>query len=139
VTSPIIARADALMQRSRRPAGDDDDIPLLTDAIDEEEDGLPVLIDVAADHDASIPVLSAPKPQSGAPEEPYAPVAALPPSQVHSPAPDLRPTLDPVFRDLLAGEVAARVEKRIAELLPGIVSETVCEVLTELVEGQPPK
>lgn len=139
MTSPIIARADALMQRNRRPAGDDDEIPLLTDAIEEEEDGLPVLIDVAADDVEAAPAshlpTSEPSPQAGPNEY----VASPPVPAAHIPAPEPRPAIDPVFRDLLAGEVAARVERRIGELLPGIVNETVCEVLTELVEGQPPR
>jgi hypothetical protein len=139
VTSPIIARADALMQRSRRTAGDDDEIPLLTDAVDEDEDGLPVLIDVAADDLASIAAASAPTVEPRPPVVPAAPFAGPPASTPDAPAPGARPTLDPVFRDLLAGEVAARVERRIGELLPGIINETVCQVLTELVEGQPPK
>jgi hypothetical protein len=139
MTSPIIARADALMQRSRRPAGDDDEIPLLTDAIDEEEGGLPLLIDVATDDGVTDPAVISPAPGSS-------PLAAHPVADPGHPgtkapaeAAEHHPTLDPVFRDLLAGEVAARVEKRIGELLPGIVSETVCQVLTELVEGQPRK
>ena len=41
--SPILARADALMQR-RRQANEFDDVPVLTDAIDDEDD-IPVLID----------------------------------------------------------------------------------------------
>jgi hypothetical protein len=139
MTSPIIARADALMQRSRRPGGDDDEIPLLTDAIDEEEDGLPVLIDVAADDEAPTRAEIAPMSEAPSPAA-YPEQAASPPAPASSSlAPEPRPMLDPVFRDLLAGEVAARVERRIGELLPGIVNETVCEVLTELVEGQPPK
>lgn len=139
MTSPIIARADALMQRNRRPAGDDEDIPLLTDAIDEEEDGLPVLIDVAADdvEDAPAAPLSTPAPSPPATPHEYVASPALAEARVAEPEP--RPAIDPVFRDLLAGEVAARVERRIGELLPAIVNETVCEVLTELVEGQPPK
>lgn len=134
MTNPIIARADALMQRSRRPVGDDDEIPLLTDAIDEEEDGLPVLIDMATDDGASNRTANAAPPEPP-PATPHEHVAIAP----EAPAPEPRPAIDPVFRDLLAGEVAARVEKRIGELLPGIVNETVCEVLTELVEGQPPR
>ena len=41
--SPILARADALMQR-RRQHTEVDDVPVLTDAI-EDEDDIPVLID----------------------------------------------------------------------------------------------
>ena len=136
MTSPIIARADALMQRSRRPAGDDDEIPLLTDAIDDEEDELPLLIDAATDEDGASQLAARTQiPESSPPAEPPEQLA----STTDAPVSDPLPTLDPVFRDLLAGEVAARVEKRIGELLPGIVNETVCEVLTELVEGQPRK
>lgn len=41
--SPILARADALMQRRRSNAPDGEDLPILTDAID---DDFPVLLDV---------------------------------------------------------------------------------------------
>lgn len=40
--SPILARADALMQRRRQPDAETDDVPILTDAID---DGIPLLVD----------------------------------------------------------------------------------------------
>ena len=139
MTNPIIARADALMQRSRRPAGADDEIPLLTDAIDEEEDGLPVLIDVASDNDASSLAVSPSTLEPPPPASPQEHIASAPDPQATTLGSEPRPAVDPVFRDLLAGEVAARVERRIGELLPGIVNETVCEVLTELVEGQAPK
>jgi hypothetical protein len=42
--SPILARADALMQRRRQgETGPLDDVPVLTDAIDETDADLPVL------------------------------------------------------------------------------------------------
>ena len=44
--SPILARADALMQRRRSATLDaDDDVPVLTDSIQEEDD-FPVLLDI---------------------------------------------------------------------------------------------
>ena len=136
MTSPIIARADALMQRNRRPPGDDEDIPLLTDAIDEEDDGLPLLIEVIGEEPPAVtPVPPCPAPAEGmfptqaALASPFPETIAGPlPAGVATSAsqPQARTELDPVFRDLLAGEVAARVEKRISELLPGIVADTVC-------------
>ena len=42
--SPILARADALMQRRRSSSLDSDDVPVLTDSI--EEDEFPILIDI---------------------------------------------------------------------------------------------
>ncbi len=44
MSSNILARADALMQRRRQSNGDADDVPVLTDAIDPESD-IPVLLD----------------------------------------------------------------------------------------------
>ena len=43
--SPILARADALMQRRRANTPDGEDVPILTDAIVEEDD-FPVLLDI---------------------------------------------------------------------------------------------
>ncbi|QKV57415.1 MAG: hypothetical protein HT580_09380 [Dechloromonas sp.] len=43
--SPILARADALMQRRRPTSPEPDDVPLLTDAISPEDD-LPLLVDI---------------------------------------------------------------------------------------------
>ena len=40
--SPILARADALMHRRRPAGGEADDIPILTDTV---EDDIPVLVD----------------------------------------------------------------------------------------------
>ena len=44
--SPILARADALMHRKRQNDTEFDDLPVLTDAID--EDDIPVLLDAEA-------------------------------------------------------------------------------------------
>jgi hypothetical protein len=44
MSSNILARADALMQRRRQSGGDADDVPVLTDAIDPDSD-IPVLLD----------------------------------------------------------------------------------------------
>jgi glycosyltransferase A (GT-A) superfamily protein (DUF2064 family) len=40
--SPILARADALMQRRHQNNAEQNDLPILTDAIDEDDD-LPVI------------------------------------------------------------------------------------------------
>ena len=45
MSSPILARADALMQRRRQNSPEPDDVPLLTDAIS-PEDEIPLLVDV---------------------------------------------------------------------------------------------
>lgn len=48
-SSPVLARADALMQRRRQnAAGDFEDVPLLTDVVPPDDD-IPVVTDVAAE------------------------------------------------------------------------------------------
>lgn len=58
--SPILARADALMQRRYQSSADQSDLPILTDAI-ENDDDLPVLNDIASE--------SAPAPREATPAD----------------------------------------------------------------------
>lgn len=108
--SPILARADALMQRRHSPSADLDDVPVLTDAIDEIED-FPVLLDI-----------DTPPPAFETEAEPVAGIveAAAPP-----------PALDASLRDILAHELARRVEQRLASELPRIIESTVRDFLAE--------
>ena len=108
--SPILARADALMQRRHSQSAEFDDIPVLTDAIDEADD-FPVLLDIDAE-----PTVHA---------EEAEPVVEIiePPPQGHS--------LDAGVRDILAHELARRVEQRIAAELPRIIESTVRDFLAE--------
>lgn len=110
--SPILARADALMQRRRQGGGELDEIPVLTDTVDNDDD-IPVLLD------AEIP---APVVEPEAEPEPAGEVAeeALPP-----------PAFDTAARDALAHELARRVEQRLAAELPRLIESTLCDFLAE--------
>lgn len=111
--SPILARADALMQR-RRQHTEFDDVPVLTDAI-EDEDDIPVLIDA----EVATPIV----------EQNYdLDSEALPEVDQAAPVP---PVFDTALRDILAHELARRVEQRIAAELPRIIESTVRDFLAE--------
>lgn len=126
--SPILARADALMHRRRQNDVELDDVPVLTDAVD--DDDIPVLLDVEAD----MPVVDMVADE--APEAITADVTmeedliveepTLPASQQPS-----TPTLDPGLRDLLVHELARRVEQRLSAELPRIIESTVRDFLAE--------
>lgn len=122
--SPILARADALMQRRRSASLDsDNDVPVLTDSIAEEDD-FPVLLDIET------------------PPKAYEAVAEIAP--VVEALPDIKPALfveiekenpppllDASLRDILAHELARRVEQRLAAELPRIIESTVRDFLAE--------
>lgn len=110
--SPILARADALMQRRRQGGGELDEIPVLTDTVDNDDD-IPVLLD------AEIP---APVVELEAEPEPAGEVAkeALPP-----------PAFDTAVRDALAHELARRVEQRLVAELPRLIESTLRDFLAE--------
>ncbi len=110
--SPILARADALMQRRRQGGGELDEIPVLTDTVDNDDD-IPVLLD------AEIP---APVVEPEAKPEPAGEVAeeTLPP-----------PAFDTAVRDALAHELARRVEQRLVAELPRLIESTLRDFLAE--------
>ncbi len=108
--SPILARADALMQRRRNTNTDLEDVPVLTDTVDDEED-FPVLLDIEA-----LPATV---------ELEVAPLAEV----VAAELPD--PALAASMRDILAHELARRVEQRLAAELPRIIESTVRDFLAE--------
>ena len=111
--SPILARADALMQRRRSTTlNADDDVPVLTDSIQEEED-FPVLLDIEA------------------PPEVFEPIAETAPIIEVVEEPTTHPLLDAGMRDILAHELARRVEQRLAAELPRIIESTVRDFLAE--------
>lgn len=111
--SPILARADALMQRRRNTTLDaDDDVPVLTDSIQEEED-FPVLLDIET------------------PPEVFEPIAEIAPVVETVKEPTTHPLLDAGMRDILAHELARRVEQRLAAELPHIIESTVRDFLAE--------
>lgn len=137
--SPILARADALMQRRRQHA-EADDVPVLTDAVDlaaaDSDDDVPVLLDIeaieplnplpdasllqAADTTTSAPVTllleEAPLPE-------LTEIAALP---ADSPSPQAM-----ALGEEFAREIARRLEERLAAELPQIIEATVRDFLAE--------
>jgi hypothetical protein len=116
VPSPIIARADALMHRRRQTDSELDDVPVLTDSVDEFDD-IPVLTEVE------------PMPEMEAVPEPVEVEAgADTPLQI---APEAPSTIDPGLRDELIRELSGRIEDRIKAALPEIISSTIKEFLAE--------
>lgn len=117
--SPILARADALMQRRRQNSAEGDDIPVLTDSVEalESDDDVPVLLD-AEPFVAPVEL-----------EPPVAAIEELPP--VAPPAEANEPAFDAALRDILAHELARRVEQRLATELPRIIEATVRDFLAE--------
>ena len=92
--SPIIARADALMQRRRNTIADLEDVPVLTDTVNGEED-YPVLLDIDRP-----PAIAEAEKESEAATEPES-------------VPARDPALEASVRDILAHELARRVEQRL--------------------------
>jgi hypothetical protein len=137
--SPILARADALMQRRRQNA-EVDDVPVLTDAIDintpETDDDVPVLFDIdpiaplSSTVDAFLPVEEAALPELPEIliEEP--PLPELIEVATPCPAPDASlPAV--VVTEEIAREIARRVEQRLTAELPRIIEATVRDFLAE--------
>lgn len=112
--SPILARADALMQRRRQSGGEPDEIPVLTDAVDNDDD-IPVLLDA----EIPAPVFE--------PEADTAPEGAVEIAEVALPP----PVFDTALRDALAHELARRVEQRLAAELPRLIESTLRDFLAE--------
>jgi len=106
---PILARADALMQRRRQSSAELDDVPVLTDAIGSDDD-IPVLLDV----EQADPV--APQPLA------TKPVAAPAPTGL---------AFEGEMLDIVAHELARRVHERLAAELPGIIETTIRDFLAE--------
>jgi hypothetical protein len=117
-SSPIIARADALMQRRRQGDNEFDDIPVLTDSIDQNDD---------------IPVLTEIEPVSQIEESPeLIEISIEPPADISQPAaPDAPSSADSELRDELIHELTCRIEDRIKAVLPEIISSTIREFLIE--------
>lgn len=117
--SPILARADALMQRRRQNSAEADDIPVLTDSVEpvESDDDVPVLLDVESFEPPAEPEPPVAEVEEAAP--------AIPLAEAHEPA------FDAALRDILAHELARRVEQRLATELPRIIEATVRDFLAE--------
>ena len=108
MSSPILARADQLMRRRSSRSAENDDVPLLVDAIDPDTD-IPVLLDAE-------PAVAAPEP---------------PPEMKPVAEPQAGVALDGEMLDIIAHELARRVHDRLAAELPGIVETTIREFLSE--------
>ena len=146
--SPILARADALMQRRRR-ANEVDDVPVLTDAVSIEDD-IPVLVDVVApmrliehcddlamespvESNQVIPELAASElaaSELAASELAASELAASEPA-VFEPAVFDNAVSETAIRDTLARELAHRVQERITAELPRIIESTLRDFLAE--------
>lgn len=119
MASPIIARADALMQRRRQSDSEFDDIPVLTDSIDQIDD-IPVLTEIAPEPELEdLPESNETAVEAVADDS----LPALPeaPSAIDSSA----------LRDELIYELTSRIEDRIKAALPEIISSTIREFLAE--------
>lgn len=139
--SPILARADALMQR-RRSTTDVDDVPVLTDAVDlaDSDDDIPVLLDVEAvapllPADEAVPPEIAP---DDAGELPDAMDEALIEDDFLASEPAAKePALSSdaaLARADIAHEIARRVELRLAAELPNLIAAAVRDYLAEQPE-----
>lgn len=133
--SPILARADALMHRKRQTEAGFDDVPILTDAIDnDDDDDIPVLLEVApltqeaavlSPVPAEAPLTTTntiPEIMEATSEDEPAPVNTAPLAIIAS---------DAALREQLARELARRVELRLASELPRIIESTLREFLAE--------
>lgn len=134
--SPILARADALMQR-RRSNADADDVPVLTDTIDpsrpETDDDIPVLRDI----EASVPrrpITTAPSPppdppQVANPED--VPFPTLISEPIDNPAPAAVVAPPVANREDIARDIARRVQRRLVAELPRLIAAAVTDYLAE--------
>ena len=118
MASPILARADALMKRRRQSSVEVDDVPLLTDAISPDDD-IPLLLDV---------VSSAPLAETAPVVEPEVTTVAAVEAPAE-PAPSL--AFEGEMLDIVAHELARRVQERLAAELPAIIESTIREFLAE--------
>jgi len=122
VPSPILARADALMQRRMHGQAAADDVPTLTEAI--SDDGIPLLLNAETPPPAQEEVRLADFDD-----------AVAGPSKNDSPT--IR--LDVGHNEILVRELARRVKLRLSTELPRIIESTVRELLAELEPPQSPR
>jgi len=115
------------MQRRRQNA-ELDDLPVLTDAIDPDDD-VPVLFD--AESPSPVAELEPPFEQAtkAVSEAVFEPVIEAPPVLAEEQTPSRH--FDAGIRDILAHELARRVEHRIIAELPRIIESTVRDFLAE--------
>jgi hypothetical protein len=128
VPSPILARADALMHRKRQSDTDFDDVPVLTDAIDDDDD-IPLLLEIDEQQQESV-LQPAPletqsdiAPQANDDVSIELPLADVPPLATRA--------LDAELHDQLARELARRIEQRITAELPRLIDSALRDFLAE--------
>ena len=124
--SPILARADALMQRRRQSPGENDDIPVLTDSVTQPDDDIPVLTDCAPPDDAPLSELLVVAETPLIHEDSLRSVQDFP---ADPPAPFVSPA-DTLPEQLLT-ELARRVEQRLTAELPRLIESTLRDLLAE--------
>ena len=149
MSSPILARADAFMQRRRQSSPEPDDVPLLTDAIGADDD-IPVLIDIeqtlpveelrAEIAPMAEPVVTEPVVTEPVVTEPTVTEPALTEPAVAEPAVTEPSVIEPAITglafegemlDIVAHELTRRVNARLTAELPGIIESTIREFLAE--------
>ena len=127
--SPILARADALMQRRRQSPGETDDIPVLTDSIASPDDDIPLLTDfeppcaeMPPNTNVAANVLLAEETTARQPQEP-------------------QPAPAPPIPEQLLTELARRVEQRLIAEIPRLVASTLRDLLAEkgMIDALPPQ
>jgi len=136
--SPILARADALMQRRRQHA-DNDDVPVLTDAVEltppDSDDDIPLLLDVEPAEPLHTQPDTTGSDAASLPPEPAALFVAETPlaEPVETAVPCVDANSQPVAAatEDIVREIARRVEQRLATELPKIIEATVCDFLAE--------
>lgn len=116
--SPIIARADALMQRRRQNQTGPDEVPVLVDALD--DDDIPILLQVDMPAAAEAPPPAEPALTAAAPLE----------------APGTE--AEAVQQEYIVRELTRRIEARLSAELPGIVAATIRDFLAEHNQGEDP-
>lgn len=126
--SPILARADALMRRQRQNDGEPDEIPVLTDALD---DDIPVLLDI---DEALLAPIDLPPAEEESPFALPAPTAV--PVQAEPPITDLAatlepPTIDQETREAMLRELSERLQRRLSAELPRLIEATLRDYLAE--------
>ncbi len=118
----ILARADALMNR-RRQAPAPEDVPVLTEAVAEEEDDIPVLLDTEnVDH---APATPAPPQPSQAKTHRETPEDSAPPLHEHD---------DHAYDEMIVRELTRRISKRLVAELPRLIEATLREFVAEQEE-----
>lgn len=126
--SPILARADALMHRKRQSDTDFDDVPVLTDAIDDDDD-IPLLVEIDDEQQGSVQQSEPPPTQANIGPEANdevsieLPLADVPPLAARA--------LDAELHDQLARELARRIEQRITAELPRLIESALRDFLAE--------